>query len=86
MTKKKMLEWIKTLLQDIEGTPLSKSCGKYCYIMYCYDGKYLVKYFVGKTKYGLANLDSLEEETIRKIYEDLKQDFDIIDKIRERNY
>lgn len=76
MTKKQMFEWIKTLLQDIEGTPLSESCGKYCYIMYCDNNQYLVKYFVGKTKYGLANLNSLGAETIRKIYDDLKQDFE----------
>lgn len=76
MNKKEMLKWIKDLLKDIDGTPLSESCGKYCYIMYCGDNQYFVKYFVGKNGYGLAKLGTLGVETIRKIYEDLKQDFE----------
>ena len=74
LTKAEMVGWIKELMKDIDGTPLSEICGKYCYIMW--DGKKcFVKYFEGKYGYGLSNLTALSVNTIRCIYADLQQDF-----------
>lgn len=74
-TKKQMIKWIKTLLDDIDCAFLSDECGKYFYIMKS-GQSYLVEYFVGKNGYGFANLNTLGVKTIMVIYNDLKKDFE----------
>ena len=73
-----MIEKIRNLMKEIGCAMLSNTCGKYySIVMNEGDSDCCVLSFEGRYGYGSTSLGRLRTQTVEKIYNDLKIDFDL---------
>lgn len=71
-----MLEFITNCAMDLSQVQLSGACGKYFNLMYLADDCVVVQSFEANDGYQFTNINDLTYKDIKKIYKDLKVDFD----------
>ena len=73
-SKQDMIKFIEKIAEDCGQVKLGSSCGKYFNVLYYRSGS-MVESFEGEYGYGFTKLRNKSYRIIKKIYEDIKQDF-----------